>query len=338
MNAIPVPATPACAPTDEAAAATCVIINPRSHTIASEGLAGRAAALARSHGADVIEADRPEAIAAALDRAVARGIRCLIVLAGDGTVQAIVDCLAALPPAAPMPALLVLGGGRTNLTAADLGGRDEILKKLERALVRNRCGVDAGGAIRYRHTLVMEQPPAPPRHGFFVAAALVDRMIRRIHACRVGGGRIRNGGVGTLWCLLKSLLPAIRGRAPFASPSLDVDMPGQGRLRGPVRLLVATTLAHELQSIDPYADRGEGALRVTAVGDGAVAFWRSLPRLLTGRFSARMTPAQGYLSGRGASVSVTGLDGYTLDGQSFDCDPARPVVIRSGPRIAFLQP
>jgi hypothetical protein len=34
-------------------------------------------------------------------------------------------------------------------------------------------------------------------------------------------------------------------------------------------------------------------------------------------------------------VRVTGLAGYVLDGERFDTDPARPVVIGPGPRLRF---
>ena len=338
MNAIPLPTSPQPTPTTEPRASACVIVNPRSHTVARDGLAAPALALARAQGADVIEAHGPETIAAGLDRALAHGARRIIVLAGDGTVHAIVDRLAMLPPGAPMPPLLLLGGGRSNLTAADLGGSDAALKRLETALLRARSEADDTGAIRYRHALVVEQPPAPLRHGFFVAGALVDRLIRRIHRYRHGGGRLRKSDAGTAWCVLRAVVPVMRGNGDFASPTLDVDLPGQGSLHGPVRIVVATTLAHADPSFNPYADRGEGALRATAVADGAAGFWRRLPRLLRGRFSSQMTSAAGYLSGRCPSVSIRGLDGYTLDGQSFDCDPSRPVVIRTGPRIAFLAP
>ena len=46
----------------------------------------------------------------------------------------------------------------------------------------------------------------------------------------------------------------------------------------------------------------------------------------------------GYLSGRCEHVQVTGLAGYVLDGERFDTDPARPVVITPGPGLRFYSP
>jgi hypothetical protein len=49
-----------------------------------------------------------------------------------------------------------------------------------------------------------------------------------------------------------------------------------------------------------------------------------------------MTAENGYLSGRCEQLRVLGLAGYVLDGERFDTDPARPVVLSPGPRLRFF--
>jgi hypothetical protein len=339
LNAIERTASPAQAAGPAAGPVSCLVVNPRSFSVASGRFAARAIALANAHGAEVIEADNPGHFAAGLDDVLARGARRVFVLGGDGTVQGIVDHLARRVPGSGMPQLLVLGGGRTNLTAADLHGSDSALKKLETSLIRSARDPAGGFLLEHRHTLVIEQAPAPPRHGFFVAGAIVDSLIRRCHHDRAtGSGRLRTGTHSTAWTLMKEAIPALRGRAPYVFPELDLELPGLGRLHEPMRLLLASTLAHENRMLNPYADRGAGILRVTAVTAGARGFWRSLPRLVTGRYSEAMDIERGYLSGRCDGFQVRGLDAYTLDGQSFRADPARPVAVRTGPRFDFLVP
>ena len=51
---------------------SCLVINPRSFTVASSRLAARAIALAKAHGAEVIEADQPPHFEAGLDAAADR--------------------------------------------------------------------------------------------------------------------------------------------------------------------------------------------------------------------------------------------------------------------------
>ncbi len=339
MNAIERAASPAHVTAAGAGPAACLVVNPRSFTVASSRLAARAIALAKAHGADVVAADHPRHFEEGLDAALARGARRVLVLGGDGTVQAIVDHLARCAPGSALPQLLVLGGGRTNLTAADLHGSGSALKKLESALIRTARDPAAAFELHPRHTLVVEQAPAPPRHGFFVAGAIVDSLIRRCHQDRAtGSGSLRTGTHSTAWTLMKEAVPALRGRAPYVFPELDLDVPGLGGLREPMRLLLASTLVHGNRMLDPYADRGAGLLRITAVTACARGFWRSLPRLVTGRYSESMNIRSGYLSGRCNGFVVRGLDAYTLDGQSFHADPARPVTVGIGPRFDFLVP
>ncbi|MCC2657154.1 MAG: diacylglycerol kinase, catalytic region [Panacagrimonas sp.] len=313
----------------------CLIVNPRSFRASRGGLAERAIELARRHDVDVIEAQNPAALSAALDRRLVAGPRRdLVVLAGDGTVQALIDLLVRLPGDLPMPRLLVLGGGRTNLTAADLDGTGDLLAKLEAAFTARR------GPMQMRRVLVVEQPPAPARHGFFLAGGLVDETIRACHAWRARGSALRRGHLGTMFYLLMLGIGALLGRPQVRSPRLRVTAEGRGTLEGPMRLLVATTLEHRGGSFDPYAQRATpaGGPRFTAVIKGARRFWRSLGNLLRGRFGAHMTPEGGYLSGGSERIEVWGLNGYTLDGEEFDCDPSRPVLIRGGARFEFLQP
>ena len=262
-----------------------------------------------------------------------------MVLAGDGTVHAIVDQLASRPPAAAwLPDLLVLPGGRSNLTAADLTPGASAMETLRRALQRASDG-QWDAAVVERVTLRIDQPPAPARHGFFVGAALVDSVIRRIHAHRAGRvGALDAGHVSSARWLLHLGALALRGRSGLACPDLSIDAGEAGQLEGPVRLLLATTLLHREGLFDPYAPRGEGPLRVAAMALRARHFWRSLPRLVTGRYTASMDAASGYLSGRCGQLKIMGLSGYSLDGEAFDVDPSKPVVITPGPRLRFLVP
>lgn len=319
------------------ASTPCLIVNPRSFR-AARGLAGQAGALARAHGADVIAVDGPEALTAAVDAILARRQQRVMLLAGDGTVRAVVDQLSALPTGAWIPDLLVLPGGRTNLTATDLAVGGAALPTLRRALVAADAQRWDAGVVE-RRTLCIEQAPAPPRHGFWVGAAVIDGVIRRTHEYRARGAGVSGAGP---WSTVSSLLRlgtlALRGRSDIRSPLLDIDAGPAGRLHDRVRLLVATTLHHRTALFDPYASRNRDDLRLTVVSNRATHFWRRLPRLLTGRFSVGMTPAHGFLSGGCEAVWIIGLAGYSLDGEAYDTDPDRPVVIRLGPRLRFFVP
>lgn len=318
------------------ASAPCLIVNPRSFRAARGGLAARALALGRRYGAELIESADPATLASALDRALAAGPRPIFIVSGDGTVQALMDQLVARYGDA-LPPVLALGGGRSNLTAVDVGGGGSPLAKLERALTRQREGETF--ATEDRPLLVIEQAGAPAHHGFFVAGGLIDAAIRDARKQREAGeGFLQRGAPSTAWYLLKLALLALRGRSPLRAEVLQIDASGLGTLHGANRVLIATTLQHREGLFDPYAVRGDGMLRITAIAAQAPRFWRFLPGILCGRFAPELSLENGYLSGRCAQLTVRGLRGYSLDGEAFATDPALPVTIRTGATIRFLQP
>jgi len=312
----------------------CLIVNPRSFS-ASRGLAIQATALAKSHGAEVISVDGPDATRAAIAAILARRQRQVMLLAGDGTVCAIVDQLSSLPAGAWTPDLLVLPGGRTNLTAADLMPGGRALPTLKRALLlANEQRWDA--AVEERCALRIAHSGAPMRHGFFFSAALIDSVIRQCHLHRAE--LKSHGDLSTMGYLLRLGARALLGRSGMRCPRLHVDAGACGTQDGPVRLLLATTLLHRTGLFDPYAPRGQGDVRVTSVSEDAPRFWRTLPRLLTGRYTPAMSADNGYLSGRCDQVTLSGLTSYMLDGEAFDADPNQPVIIGTGPRLRFIRP
>ena len=333
----------ACAPTlaltapatlAEAPSPPCLIVNPRSFN-ASRGLAAQAMALAAAHGAEVVSVDSAGATRAAINAVLARRQRQLMVLAGDGTVSAIVDQLSSLPAGAWTPDVLVLPGGRSNLTARDLLAGSAALPTLKRALLAPPAGPGHSG-VSERCALRIEQAGSPTRHGFFLAAALIDSAIRQCHRQRAEG--MLQGDVGTFTYLLGLGVRGLWGASGLSCPSLHIDAGACGRQQGPVRLLLASTLLHRKGLLDPYAARGAGEVRLTSVSADAPRFWRSLPRLVSGRYSSAMNADNGYLSGRFERVQVNGLVHYMLDGEPCDADPSQPVTISTGPRLRFLVP
>lgn len=321
--------------TAAAPAIPLLILNPKSFRASRGGLAVRATRLATSYGGRVAEVREPSELASVLDGLRAEGHPHATLLAGDGTVHAAVDHLARMPAAA-RPRLLLLPGGRSNLTANDLGSRGAALKTLDAAFRRWREGRPF--AIEERATLAVEQDGASVRHGFFLAGGIADRVIRACHRSYANGASvIGNGDLRTFVTLATIAALAGLWRRPLPVPDLVVEAGNLGVPRHGVRLLVATTL-HRHGLLNPYAERGKGALRMTGIAAGASGLWHRLPRLLLGRFSAGMNAESGYVSGRSERLVIHGCAGYTLDGEEFDADPMRPIVIRAGPTIAFLKP
>lgn len=317
--------------------APCLILNPRSFLASRGRLAARVIALAARCGTEVIEASSPAQLNADLDTLRARGQARIFILAGDGTIQGLVQYLALLPEGAWSPELLLLGGGRSNLVANDLGGPGT-LQRLERALRRDRDG--SAFTVREQQLLRVEHEDSVPHHGFFLAGSSIDSGIRLCHHHRLSGtSRLHKGRLSSPYCLLKLALQVMVGRSPLPPyPDLQIRTDTGESLTGPSRIFIVTTLHHRDSLYNPYAARGTGAVRVTAISATADRFWRRLPALLVGRFDLQMNSHNGYLSGRFERLEVLGLSRYALDGEMFDVDPTKPVIFRGGQTIRFLQP
>jgi hypothetical protein len=311
-----------------------ILVNPRSFRMSLRGRMERVTELARQRGLPLVQASDPQEIDRHVHAALDAGAPLLTLLGGDGTLQAAVTSLVETARGkAPLPRLLMLGGGRTNYTARDLGTHHQLIDTLTLAL-------DQPEQLKETelHTLAVEQDGLPRQHGFFVAGALVDHVIRDCHQYRSGGhGLLRTGHVSSAWRVLQLGVLTAVGRGNFRSSRIRIDAGPLGRMDRPVRLLLITSLHHRSEWVDPYADRGEGEIRLSAIASDARGFWRRLPRLVCGRYNESLGLDNGYLSGRTREIRLDGLARISLDGQEQDYEPNRPVWIRTGPALRFIQ-
>jgi hypothetical protein len=310
-----------------------VIVNPGSFRMALREQWARIDALARARGVVPKRVSSLPEIDLAVREAVREGAERLILIGGDGTVQAATTTLAEGSLNPDPPRLMILGGGRTNYVARDLGSHRRLVATLEQALDRSETL-----RSQPRKSLRVQQAGMAPQHGFFLGAALVDDAIRDCQRYRKGRGFWRRGHLSTPLRLAQRGALALAGRSRFDPPAMTVEAAGLGRLDAPIRLLMLTSLQHRGRIVDPYADRGEGSVRLTAVAANARAFRRRLYRLVRGRYHPGMVPRTGYLSGATEQVRIQGLPGISLDGQTFDFDVRKPVEIRPGPEFELLHP
>ena len=315
----------------------CLLINPLSCRTLYGSLASRAAELARAEQVPVVVTGQPEAIVKLLQRLRERRLQQLWVLAGDGTIQLIASFLLELPADDWQPELLLLGGGRANIVPRAFGGAPA-LPALRAALTARREKRPL--KVELQPLLRVEQRNRPPLHGFVLAASSVDHGIRICRDFRASGTSWWHRGLfADPWCLIKLALKIAIGRSPLPPyPRLDILTDNGERMIAAVRILMASALQRAGGHYNPYADRGEGPLRVTAVSADAQHFWRHLPRMLSGSYNENMTTVQGFLSGRCNTVMITGLSGFSLDGEPVDVDPDLPLRLCTGISLKVLRP
>jgi diacylglycerol kinase family enzyme len=311
------------------------LINPRSFRMSLRDRARRSAERVAAHGGAVFEVADLQSIESALAEATRRDIGRLVIAGGDGTLQGSVSWLARNLPLDRLPELIVLSAGRTNYVAGDIGARRHFPDTLETILT---ASPDALHPVE-RATLALDHPSLGRQHGFFMAGAAIDEIIRYVHRWQAAKRNWwRTAQAASTLGVLSLAARRVLGRYRFDPPTLVVEAEPLGRLAGPCRFLLATTLTHAGSAIDPYAARGRGPVRLTAVHDRAAGLRWRLARIVTGRFSSPMSVENGYLSGNCEDVSIQFLNKIVLDGQEFDLDPDRPLRIRPGPVFRFLRP
>lgn len=316
--------------------ATCLLINPLSCRTLYGGLVQQAELLARAHNLRVEVTGDPLRIRQLLDELRARQARRLFVLSGDGTIQLIARYLADLAPGGWNPELLLLGGGRANVVPRAFGGAPALpaLRRVLRALREQQAM-----RVVQQPVMCVSQPGRPVQQGFVLVGALIDYGVRYCRNWRAAGTSWWHRGILADQISLLGLgARVLLGRSSVPpAPQMVVRMQPTGTLYAPVRVLVAGVLHDARGHYNPFADRGEGPLRLTAVAAEAPRFWRNLPRMLAGRFDDQtMNVAQGYLSGHCHAVTLEGLAGYSLDGEPFDADPALPLVLSTGHVLKVL--
>jgi len=311
------------------------LINPLSFRMSLRDRAARTAERVRAYGGAVYEAGDLAQIEDALDRICRVPPNQLVVAGGDGTLQGAVSWLARHLPAESMPQLVLLSAGRTNYVAEDIGTRSHFLTTLETVLSSDPAHLHPVD----RPTLKLQHPSIAEQHGFFLAGAMVGEVIRYVHRWQASRDTWlhRRHAASTAGVMALALRCAL-GRYRFSLPQLKIETNGLGCDDAVCRVLLLSTLNHDRSLVDPYARRGKGPLRVTAVRKRAKRLTGRLLKLARGRFSADMNPDNGYISGRCSEIIVHNLDSIVLDGQEFDLDPREPLRVSDGPVFRFLRP
>lgn len=311
-----------------------ILANPRSFRMASRNRLQRIDRMAHSRAIPLYAVHGPEEIRAALGEAAPGPADQLIIIGGDGTLQAAVSELADQAQRGEAPTLCMLGGGRTNFTARDLGSHDRLIGSLEHLLQQ-----DSSWRVVERAVLRISGSDHGALYGFFVAGALVDALIRDCHHYRARStGWLSTGHAGTPWRLAQLAALGMLGRKRFDLPDIHLQADGLGALNGAARIVLITSLRHASGALNPYAARGDGPVRITAIQRCARGFWRRLPALLRGRFGPAQVPEHGYLSGSTNRLTLAGLQSICLDGQEYNLDPEQTLEVRAGPAFRFLHP
>ncbi|KQX17793.1 MULTISPECIES: diacylglycerol/lipid kinase family protein [unclassified Sphingomonas] len=319
-------------------AAVALLSNPRS--TGNLSMLPRMRSFCAAHS-DIFhyEVESVEQIGEAL-RTIARvNPKVLVVNGGDGTVQAALTELylgnyfdGAPPPVAVLP------NGKTNLIALDLGAVGDPIAALERVMEIARSGIEDHVVVRELIALSDGADGTRPVLGMFLGGAgLADTILycrNKIYPLGLPNGISH---FLTAIAVLATLILGIRSAfLPPAARPMKVSMMRHGQLQGRFSLLIVTTLHKLLLGSSTGGTATSGALQMMVVEQRPLPLLRALFAGFLGRVGRdRM---DGVHFERGDEIRIEGdRSSVILDGEIFQADTGRPIVLKTTPPVPFLR-
>ncbi len=265
------------------------------------------------------------------------GVELLIVNGGDGTVEHVLTELLAEGRPAWLPVIAPIRGGRTNMTAADLGAARNSVRGLHDVIAAARAGRLAERSVLRAVLRVAPGRAGAARCGMFVAAGFLGRSVQLTTRYLPKGRAQETAGIGLVTATLLGRLMSGARDELFRPDKVrlvfdGVALPDEERV-----FTLFSTLERLIFGIRPYWGTQPGPIRATLVRGGAERIASTLPRILAGRAPAFATPEHGYVSANVSRVEMRVDCEVTVDGELFPVEPDAAYTITAEERVPFAR-
>ncbi len=285
-------------------------------------------------------ADVPEALAC-LAR---RGVTLLAVDGGDGTLQRVLTEVLAGSIFESLPAIAPLPGGRTNMSAADIGSTAPPAAGLVALIRALRANTLERRVVKRPVLRVAFGLGTSPQYGMFFGAGVIQRALAFKH--RLYPKRRLQGLFGAGLFLGGALLRVASGSPTgiFAPDDIGLAFNHTGMATStdrletkPFQLVMATTLKRLFLRLCPFWGTENAPLRFTAIAANAarspVAVWKVLRGLPPPSFALD----SGYCSHNVERLTLQMDCGFTIDGELFGPQPGRTLHLAADHRLRFIR-
>jgi hypothetical protein len=318
-------------------ALVALLSNP--HSTGNKSLLPQVRSFCATHS-DVFhyEVEEVAQIARALEMIARVSPKVLVINGGDGTVQAALTELyhgghfeGTPPPVAVLP------NGKTNLIALDLGATGDPLDALAEILELAKGDLRNHVVARELIALSESGENSRPVIGMFLGGAYLAETILY---CRdkIYPLGLPNG-VSHLIAAIVAIISVFFGLTanflPRRSEAIRISLIRDGELKGRFSVLIVTTLEKLLLG-GRVRSQGDGRLKMMAVDHKPWVLLRMGMASLMGRLGkSRM---EGIHISNGDVIRIDGgRSNVILDGEVFEADNERPIVLRSTPPVPFLK-
>lgn len=287
-------------------------------------------------------ADVPEALVC-LAR---QDVTLLAVDGGDGTLQRVLTEVLAGSIFEPLPAIAPLPGGRTNMSAADIGSTAQPAAGLVALLRALRTNTLERRVVKRPVLRVDSGPGTRPQYGMFFGAGVIQRALAFKH--QLYPQRRLQGLFGAGLFLGGALLRVVSGSPTGIFTPDDIGLafnhevvaketPIDQLEKKPFQLVMATTLKRLFLRICPFWGTEHAPLRFTAIAANAARSPAAAWKVLRGLPPPPFALDSGYCSHNLERLTMQMDCGFTLDGELFAPQPGRTLRLATDQRLRFIR-
>jgi len=281
------------------------------------------------------ETDSDGALPEALAEFERAGVEVLVLNGGDGTIQHALTHLLGAGDGGWRPVLAPIRGGRTNMTAIDLGVRRSAVAGLAALIEAQRAG-RLGDCEVIRPVLRIEYPGAV-RYGMFLGYGMLHRAVALVHRAFPEGRAQGVLGAGLVTMALVARAATSGEHGVLTPDKMRIACDGEDEAPREVVLGMATSLEHLFLRLRPFWGRESAPVHTTVIEAGARGLWRAAPGVMWGRPPAHCVPENGYTSRNVRTFAVQLDAGMVLDGELVEPQADRLVRTSAVEGVRFLR-
>jgi hypothetical protein len=284
-----------------------------------------------------IETDSVRALPEALAEIARHNVNLLVVNGGDGTLQFTLTEILSGGEFERVPMIAPLRGGRTNMTALDLGARRNPVKGLRGLLEDARAGRLAERIVERPVLRFETRKSRHLQYGMFFGAGMIHRAIELTHRLFPPGRSqgVFGAGVVTGGLLLRA---SMRDRKGVLTPDkIQILLDGEMVPQGEFYLVIASSLQRLFLRMNPFWGDGPGGVRFTSLASSAPRMRAAVPGILRGRPRPFVTPENGFTSAKPRRAELRLDSGFTVDGEFFEPMSDEVVTITANRRVTFVR-
>lgn len=284
-----------------------------------------------------VETDSAGALPDAIADLARRKIDLLLVNGGDGTLQHALTEILANEPFEKLPLIAPLRGGRTNMTAKDLGAMRNPIAGVRAILASMRAGRLHERLVSRPVLRVEWERGRRVEYGMFFGAGMITRAISLVHELFPQGRSQGSFGAGIVTLALVAKTARRPTQGILAPDKLQIRLDRGEVFGGEFRLTISTTLRRLFWGIEPFWGRERGDLRFTTIASDAKQIARCALGVLRGRPRPEVTPTNGYTSRNADRAELRLACGFTIDGEIFHQAGDDVVTLTADRRVTFVR-